>query len=152
MASELNDTFMQVQDLVLATYVKTALYGACQLHLSRGSSWFQCTVLGVLHFSHAEFAEVPESMMVEIGGEPAVFRCRHVSVEAIIGWRVNGSSPAHFPDIELSTIRENGVIVYTLSIPASSEYNETEVIGEAFFRNGSLPESTPPATLILTGI
>ena len=91
--------------------------------------------------------------MIEIGGEPAVFRCRHVSVEAIIGWRVNGSSAVLFPDIELRSIRENGVKMCTLSIPARSEYNETEVICQAIVRNGSqvVFESTPPAILILTG-
>ena len=77
-----------------------------------------------------------------------VYRCRHSSSEAIIGWTVNGSSVGLFPDIISGSIRENGTLVYTLIIPARSEYSETNVVCMAFFSNGSF-ERTLPATLTI---
>ena len=101
------------------------------------------------------FAEVPSSEVIEVGGLPqaaAVFRCRHTSVETFIFWRVNGSAVGLLPDITTGSISENGAVVYTLTIPARSEYNGTEVVCVAAFLDGSPTESTPPATLqIITG-
>ena len=77
----------------------------------------------------------------------AVYRCRHTSPQAIIGWRVNGSSLVQFPDITTGSIDENGALVYTLTIPARSEYNGTVVVCLALFTDGTPPESTPPATV-----
>lgn len=61
---------------------------------------------------------------------------------------MNGSSDGQFPDITTGSIRENGVPVSTLSIPAWSEYNETEVVYWALF-DTSPKEVTPPATLTI---
>ena len=81
------------------------------------------------------------------------FRCRHQSPEAIIGWLVNGSSVGQFPDITIGSVTEDGTKVYTLTIPARSEYNKTTVVCVALFVNGSPPESTPPTTLMFhTGL
>ena len=90
-------------------------------------------------------------MVIELGSTgttSAVHRCRHTSQEAIIGWRVNASSPGLFPDITTGSINENGALVYTLTIPARSEYNGTVVVCVALFTDGTPPESTPPATVI----
>ena len=89
-------------------------------------------------------------MVIELGSTgitSAVHRCCHTSQEAIIGWRVNGSSPRLFPDITSGSIIENGTLVYTLTIPARSEYNGTEVQCVAAFFDGSPTELTPPATV-----
>ena len=77
----------------------------------------------------------------------AVFRCRHQSAEAIIAWRVNESSIGEFPDITAASINESGTIVYTLTIPARSKYNETVVECVAAFINGFPTELTPPVRL-----
>ena len=92
---------------------------------------------------------MPSNETVELGNVDSVmFRCRHTSPEAVIGWLVNESSVGHFPDFTTGSINENGaVVVYTLTIPARSEYNGTKVVCEAFFRDGSPTEATPPATL-----
>lgn len=67
-----------------------------------------------------------------------MLRCRHTSPGTIIGWRMNVLSPVSaFPDITTGFIIENGTVVYTLSIPARSEYNGTEVVCLAVFRDGS---------------
>ena len=76
-----------------------------------------------------------------------MFRCRHQLIEAIVGWRVNGSQPTQFPDITKDSINENGSTLYTVTIPASSMYNGTEVVCVAAFIDGSPPEFTPPAIL-----
>ena len=97
------------------------------------------------------FAESPSSEIIELGSKIQVMcRCRHMSPEAVIGWRVNGSSVGQFPNITTSSNDENGARVYSLTIPARSEYNMTEVVCQALFTDGSPTESTPPATLIFT--
>ena len=45
-------------------------------------------------------------------------------------------------------VNENGTIVHTLSIPARSEYNETEVVCLATFLD-ALPDKSPPVLLTL---
>ena len=92
-------------------------------------------------------------MEIELGSTSitsAVHRCRHTSREAIIGWRVNGSLLGQFPDITTGSINENGALVYTLTIPARSEYNGTVVVCVALFTDGTPSESTPPATVIFS--
>lgn len=101
------------------------------------------------------FAEVPsnEIYIINLGSvKQVVFRCRHTSSEAIIGWRVNGSSVVQFPNISSGSINENGNVVYTLTIPTRSKYNGTMVVCVAHFIDGNPPESTPPATLTITGL
>ena len=105
-------------------------------------------------FVFAEFAEYPENITLPIGSKTnAVFRCRHQSLEVIIDWRVNGLPRRQLPNITIGSVTENDITVDLLIIPARSEYNGTEVECEAFFRNGPLPEVTPPATLtIIAGL
>ena len=98
-----------------------------------------------------EFAEVPKSVTVEIGIEPAVFKCRHMSVDAIIGWRVNNFSVGQFPNISRGLINEDGNIVNTLIIPARSEYNGSEVVCVGLFFGESRAVMTNPATLTIIG-
>ena len=58
-----------------------------------------------------EFCEYPKNITLLIGSETkAVFRCQHVSLEAIIGWRVNGSSTGLFPDIITGSVYDNGAL------------------------------------------
>ena len=104
---------------------------------------------------YIEFAEIPTSEMIELEDveQIVVCRCRHMSTEAVIGWRVNGLPSGQFPDITTGSIDENGARVHTLTIPARSEYNGTQVVCVAAFLDGSLPESTPPAILVfITGL
>ena len=82
-----------------------------------------------------------------IGSElDATFRCRHISPDATIGWRVNGSSIGLFPNITTSSLRERDILVYTLTIPARSEYNGLGVVCLAVLMDGS-HEVTPLAIL-----
>ena len=83
--------------------------------------------------------------------ETVTYRCCHTSPEAIIGWTVNGSSAGLFPDITTGSAGESGTIVFTLTIPARSEYNGTQVVCVAVFLDGSLTELTPPAILTFIG-
>ena len=91
------------------------------------------------------FAEYPSNFILLLESEmEAVFECRHQSTEAIIGWRVNGSSLGEFPNIrEANSIRENNARVYTLTIPARSKYNGMEVVCVAAFTDASPTEVTP---------
>ena len=101
--------------------------------------------------SCTEFAEVPSSVIVELGMVPPPLRCRHMSLEAIIVWRVNNSSVGQFPDIRSGSVYESGSIVHTLTIPAEPQYNGTEVVCVAVFIDGLTPvEVTPAATIIFT--
>ena len=78
----------------------------------------------------------------------AVFRCRHQSSDAFINWRIDGSPAGQYFDITVGSTNENGTIVNTLTIPARSEYNGTEVVCVAYFLNGS-PEITSAVVLII---
>ena len=60
--------------------------------------------------NHIEFVEIPSSLTIETGSGLALFRCRHMSPEAFILWRVNGSSPGQYPT---GSINENSARVYT---------------------------------------
>ena len=87
-------------------------------------------------------------MTLPIGSQTqAVFRCHHSSLEAIIAWRVNGSSVREFSDITTSSVVVNNSRVGMLAIPTRSEYNGTVIECVAFFAGSS----APPATLILIG-
>ena len=78
----------------------------------------------------------------------AKFRCWHPTADAI-GWRVNNLPSRDFPDSTLGSINDKGTMVNTLTIPARSEYNETEVVCLATFINGSPAEVTPSVKLII---
>ena len=100
--------------------------------------------------SCSEFAEVPSSMIVELGTATPPFRCRHTSPEVLILWTVNGSPSRDFLDIRSGSVNESGNIVHTLTIPAEPRYNGTEVVCLAVFRDGLTPtEVTPAATILL---
>ena len=79
----------------------------------------------------------------------ALFRCRHERIDAIIDWRVNGSSSRIYSDIIDDFIRESGV--ETLTIPAIPVYNGTEVVCRARLYDPESIETSHPATLIITG-
>ena len=113
--------------------------------------WIQVILYDIVY---AEFAEYPVNITLPTGSETnAVFRCQHQSLEAIIDWRVNGLPRRRFPNITISAISENGIIVDLMVIPARVEYNGTEVECVAIFMNGSQPKVTPPATLtIIAGL
>ena len=89
-------------------------------------------------------------MTVELGTATPPCRCRHMSLDAHISWSVNGLSSGQFRNIRSGSINENGIIVYTLTIPAEPQYNGTVVECVAFFFTGSLPEVSPPATIFFT--
>ena len=90
------------------------------------------------------------SVTLVIGLEiEAVFKCQHQSLEAIIGWRVNGLPDRRFSDIVPGFITENATLVPTLTIPAKSKYNGTEVECVAVYTDGSPTEVTPPALLTI---
>ena len=98
---------------------------------------------------YIEFIEVPSPVTLEIGSGSAMFRCSHQLADGI-GWRLNGLPVRDFPNITTGSTNENGAVVVTLSIPARSQYNGTEVVCVAFIL-GESSELTPPITLLLTG-
>ena len=87
-------------------------------------------------------------MTVEVGAATPHFRCRHMSSNAFIFWRVNGLPSRDFPDIRSGSVNENDNIVHTLTVPAEPQYNGTEVVCFAVFLDGSPTEMTPAATII----
>lgn len=101
------------------------------------------------------FSETPMTIIVGVENgtkEEVTFRCHHQRLDAVIGWQMNGLPHDYFADVVDGSVREsNGTLVYTLTIPARIEYNETEVVCKALFPDGSPPESAPPAILIITG-
>ena len=80
--------------------------------------------------------------MVGIGQE-AVFRCRDPTA-INIGWILNRSEVMVASPPPGITLGSN-----TLTIVTQSNYNETEVVCLALFRNGSV--ETPPVTLLIQG-
>ena len=74
--------------------------------------------------------------MTQSVGSEAKFRCRHQSTDAIIIWRVNGSSASEFPGAVAVTVFNEG----NLTIPAIPENDGIEVVCLALFTDGRLPE------------
>ena len=98
-----------------------------------------------------DFAEIPSNVSIELGTAPPPLRCRHMSLEAQIFWRVNDSPSGDFPDIRSGSINESGNIVYTLTVPGNPQYNGTMVECVAVFLNGlTQAEVTPAATILFT--
>ena len=96
------------------------------------------------------FAEIPANITVELGTATPPYRCRHTSSGAIITWLVNNILlSGQFRDIRSLSINEDGIIVYTLTIPAEPQYNGTVVECVAIFLDGSPTEVSPAATLLL---
>ena len=89
-------------------------------------------------------------MIVEFGTVTPPFRCRHMSSNALITWRVNGSPVGQFPDIRSASVNESGNIVHTLTVPDEPAYNGTVVECVAAFVDGTPTEVTPTATVIYT--
>ena len=87
-------------------------------------------------------------MTVELGTATPPCRCRHMTSDAHISWRVNGSPSGRFPDIRPGSVNEDGTIVDTLTIPAEPQYNGTVVECVAVFFDGSPTEVSPPATIL----
>lgn len=82
-------------------------------------------------------------MTVNAGSEDgAVFRCRHMMSGSII-WEINGLDLPPGPTVQ--AIDENGTRVSTLTVPATLDYNGTQVVCVAFTSNGR--EETPSVTL-----
>ena len=112
---------------------------------------FRLIIILLLLGVTGNFIEIPLSVTVEIenGVEiDAVFRCRHQRIEAVISWRINGSSSKLHTDVVDGFTRDsNGARADTLTIPAIPEYNGTEVVCVASFIDGSPREVTPPANL-----
>ena len=79
-----------------------------------------------------------------------MFRCGYWSSSTRISWRVNGSSASQFPSIVIGSLIDNGNVVNTLTIPARSEYNGTEVVCVAIFSNGSYKETFPATLTVIT--
>ena len=98
----------------------------------------------------AGFAEIPVNVTVELGTATPPCRCRHMTSDAHISWRVNGSPSGRFPDIRPGSVNEDGTIVDTLTIPAEPQYNGTVVECVAVFFDGSPNEVSPPATILFT--
>ena len=97
------------------------------------------------------FIETPSSITVEFvsGVDRTVeFRCQHDRADAII-WKLNGSSIRDYDGIMGSSIREDGILVDTLSIPVIPAYNRSEVVCSALV-DGSFVD-TPAAVLTITG-
>ena len=100
------------------------------------------------------FFEVPESQTVYLNDE-AVFRCRHTSVDHGIQWRVNGKiiDQQAPPELDPGITRdEDDNIVDTLTITATQDYNNSEVVCVATLDTQShslsvQPEFTRVATL-----
>ena len=78
----------------------------------------------------------------------AAFRCRHQSIEAVIVWRVNGSSVRQFPGVHVYTTTTDGIVDSVLIISVTIENSQTEVVCRALF-DGSPTENTPPAKLVV---
>ena len=97
------------------------------------------------------FAEYPLNISLLIGSEmEAVFRCRHLSPKADINWRINGDPVQDFHDITTGSTDDNDTSVSTLTIPATTEYNRTEVVCWAFLHGPPpLIENTPAVTLTI---
>ena len=89
---------------------------------------------------------------VEGGLEQAMFRCRHERNDAQIGWLMNRTTIQQYPDVLVGSFRDmNDSLVETLTIPAISRYNESEVVCDAIFSDGSPREETLPVALIISG-
>ena len=96
------------------------------------------------------FVEIPANVTIELGTAIPPIRCRHMTLDAHISWSVNDSPVAQFSDIRPGFVNEDGIIVYTLTIPAEPQYNGTVVECVAVFIDESPTEVSPPATIFIT--
>ena len=102
------------------------------------------------------FTQFP--MNIEIHPESsegiAAFPCQH-DTAPIITWIVNNTASSNIDvDVGIMTCTSplpNGPPLHTLKIPSDREYNMTEVVCVALFRDGSPTQTTPPVYLILQG-
>ena len=103
---------------------------------------------------YVDFSRFPESQNVGLGLD-AVFHCQHRGALSI-GWLVNGVPENRLNDsgmfIKSGNYRdEDNSLVYTLTILARPEYNETVVECVATFLD-SLPQKSPLVTLTIEGL
>ena len=86
--------------------------------------------------------------------ETATFFCQHPTSDGI-NWRVNGQSLSvlNSPNIRSSSNnpQSNGGKLYSLSIGALSEFNQSSVVCVAIFLDGTSSQYTPPVTLLVQG-
>ena len=99
------------------------------------------------------FAEVPSPVTINVSeNQNALFRCRHERSDIFYHWQVNGTPSTRYPDITAGSMSESdGTFVGTLTIPAISVYNGTEVVCRVTFDDGSPSETTVPVTLTIIG-
>ena len=104
--------------------------------------------------NYIAFTITPSPQVVGVG-QRAVFRCHHLTANAI-SWKWNGSvvidgSPP--PGIVLGMTMDGNKNVHTQSIVAQPNYNETEVVCVAVFVGSSMPdEETTPVGLLIQGL
>ncbi len=100
----------------------------------------------------AQFAVQPVSV-VQAQGIDAVFECQYSGAQSY-NWGINGEFPTednYPPDVTVTP--SSGDIPATLTIPTTTEYNNTVVQCEAVVRDGRvfIPELSVHATLQVQG-
>ena len=97
------------------------------------------------------FIETPSPITAEYESgiiKTVIFWCRHDQTDAII-WKLNGNRSRDYDGVVDSSVRENGILVGTLTVPVIPAYNGSEVVCSALVE-GSFVE-TPAAVLTITG-
>ena len=97
------------------------------------------------------FVEVSPKETINLESvELVVFRCRHTSSGTVVGWLVNGTPIEWFPDIRPGSISMNAVPMYSGMVSVYTTVPEVECV--SVFVDGPPTETTPLATLIITGL
>ena len=107
-----------------------------------------------MFYEFSGFVKVPSPpVMILTTEERHVYMCNHSETDKI-SWRVNDKVLG----IETFLNFTSGIIslpgggrVYTLTVRGLPEHNETTIQCSAAFSDGSLPDVTPPVTLLTQG-
>ena len=95
----------------------------------------------------------PSSVNKTVEQGEAVFCCQHRNSDAIIIWRVNGTSIISRDNItEWRVPVGDGHFISSLSIATLPGFNNTTIECGAVFFDGSPLQFTPPVTLLIQGM
>ena len=105
-----------------------------------------------------DFTEAPSPLLLIVTlEEEHTYMCNHSATKSIT-WRVNdqvlGVEIHDFPGIQHTDIltHPGGAEVYTLTIRALPQNNQTTIQCTAAFSGGAPPESTPTASFLIQGM
>ena len=130
---------------------ETTHFGITQISTPPGIA--HCIILLIIIDCVVTFGITPSPLTVAVEQGTATFQCQHPLAD-VIGWRVNGIplNVATLRNISIASVGTPNGVASTLSIGTLLVYNGITIECVATFIDGSLPQFTPPVTLLIQGI